>query len=513
LRVGAGAMNRRPLLVLCFGLAILGLSIFAYKIVRLGFPVRPAEESDAWRVEAQLTFDARGGPVKVRLRIPQSAGSLVVVEQTFVSPGYGLTTSFERGNPTATFAIERADGPQTLYFRALVSRTTLSRNLPPEPAPELPVPQFGGAERVAAQSLTEAARAQSADRETLAAYLLARLKDPKPSSEAALLLGPNPSDLRILTVAVDLLRLANVPARTVHGLVLEPERRLAQFINWIEIHEEGRWRAIYPWDNRPGLPPLTLRWWHGSLPLVQVSGGTHLRHDVSVSRAHEYALTTALRQGKKLEEKLVEFSIFGLPLQTQAVFRTLLVIPAGIFLLVVLRNVVGIKTFGTFMPVLIALAFRETGLLAGIVFFSIIVALGLAIRFYLERLKLLLVPRLAGIVIVVILLIAGLSILSNKLGFHRGLSIGLFPIVILTMTIERMTLVWEERGAGEALQQAAGSLVVGGLCFLLMNASYVRHLFFVFPELLFVVLAATLALGRYTGYRLTELWRFRALAR
>jgi len=35
----------------------------------------------------------------------------------------------------------------------------------------------------------------------------------------------------------------------------------------------------------------------------------------------------------------------------------------------------------------------------------------------------------------------------------------------------------------------------------------------VFPELLLVVLAATLLLGRYTGYRLFELWRFRELAR
>ena len=505
-------MSRRHLLALCLGLALVGLTVFAYKVLWLQFPTRPAEQSDTWRVEAQITFEARGAPAKVKLRIPQSAHDLVIVEQNFVSPGYGLTTTYERGNPTAVYAIARADGMQTLYYRALVSRTTLSHSAPKEPAPGLPLPTLGDAERVAAQSLTEAARAQSADAETLAAYLLARLKDSNPSSEVALLLGPNPSPLRILNVAVDLLRLANVPARTVHGLTLEPERRLAQFISWIEIYDDGRWQPIYPWKNRPGLPPVTLRWWHGSLPLAQVSGGTRLHTDVTVARAHEYALTTAIRQGRKTEEKLVEFSIFGLPLQTQAVFRTLLVIPAGIFLLVVLRNVVGIKTFGTFMPVLIALAFRETGLLAGIVFFSIIVALGLAIRFYLEQLKLLLVPRLASIVIVVILLIAGLSIVSNKLGFPRGLSIGIFPIVILTMTIERMTLVWEERGAGEALQQAGGSLLVGGLCFLLMNAPNVAHLFFVFPELLLVVLAATLALGRYTGYRLTELWRFKEIA-
>ena len=49
--------------------------------------------------------------------------------------------------------------------------------------------------------------------------------------------------------------------------------------------------------------------------------------------------------------------------------------------------------------------------------------------------------------------------------------------------------------------------------FLTMSNGYLEHLAFVFPELLLVVLAATLLLGRYTGYRLTEFWRFRSALR
>jgi hypothetical protein len=45
-----------------------------------------------------------------------------------------------------------------------------------------------------------------------------------------------------------------------------------------------------------------------------------------------------------------------------------------------------------------------------------------------------------------------------------------------------------------------------------MNNPHLTHLIFVFPELLLVILALALLLGRYTGYRLTELWRFRDLA-
>jgi hypothetical protein len=180
---------------------------------------------------------------------------------------------------------------------------------------------------------------------------------------------------------------------------------------------------------------------------------------------------------------------------------------------VILRNVIGIKTFGTFMPVLIALAFRETQLLWGIILFSLVVALGLSARLYLEHLKLLVVPRLASVLFVVVLIMAALSVLTHKLGLERGLSVALFPMVILTMTIERMSIVWEERGASEALQQGVGSLIVAALAHLIMTISYVEHLSFVFPELLLVLLAGTLLLGRYYGYRLVELRRFKALVK
>ena len=123
------------------------------------------------------------------------------------------------------------------------------------------------------------------------------------------------------------------------------------------------------------------------------------------------------------------------------------------------------------------------------------------------------VPRLASVLSVVVLLMAALSVLTYKLGLERGLSVALFPMVILTMTIGRMSIVWEERGPSEALEQGVGSLFVATVAHLIMTISYVEHLAFVFPELLVVLLAGTLLLGRYYGYRLLELRRFKALVK
>jgi len=507
-------MRRAHLFLLSGLLAAIGCGFFLYKLFALGFPLQPEQRTDVWRVEVRLQFEAAGGPVKASLFLPHGTHDVVVVDQSFVSPGYGIVTEPQPGRGIrAVYSIREAQGMQAVYYRAVVQPARLKDAVSRDPAPAVQPSPLEGAERVAAESVVAAARQRSSDAATFASLIVEQLREPPKGREAAFLLGPQPTSRRIAVTAVQLIRFGGVPARMANGIVLAPERRDAQFAHWVEFHADGRWRPLYINDADRAAPHQLLPWWRGNMPFAELTGGALLKHDISTSRSYELATQAALNQQRALERKLVEFSLFGLPLQTQALFRTLLVIPVGILLLAILRNVVGFKTFGTFMPVLIALAFRQTGLAWGVLFFCIVVALGLAVRFYLERLKLLLVPRLAAVVIVVILIIAMLSVLSFKLGLERGLSLGLFPIVIMTMTIERMTLVWEERGAREALEQAAGSIAVGALCYLVMNLRMVEHLFFVFPELLLTVLAVTLLLGRYSGYRLTELFRFRVLAR
>jgi hypothetical protein len=161
------------------------------------------------------------------------------------------------------------------------------------------------------------------------------------------------------------------------------------------------------------------------------------------------------------------------------------------------------------MPVLIALAFRETQLIWGVAFFSLIVALGLGVRFYLENLKLLVVPRLSAVLITVIIIIAMLNIFTQNLGLSLGLSVSLFPIVIISMTIERMSILWEERGAAEAIKQGLGTLFVSMMTYPLLRNQNIEHILFFFPELLLAVLAVIILMGRYSGFRLLELYRFR----
>ena len=59
--------------------------------------------------------------------------------------------------------------------------------------------------------------------------------------------------------------------------------------------------------------------------------------------------------------------------------------------------------------------------------------------------------------------------------------------------------------------QGSGSLIVAVLAYLVMSNQYVEHLTFNFPELLITLLGVILLMGKYTGYRLSELYRFREM--
>ncbi len=495
-------------------LMLTGLGLFLYKVVDLGFPILPGEKSDHWEIEAQVRFTAQDKPVKVALYIPRSTRRFAVEDESFISRGYGLTTALVDGDRLAVWAVRKASGRQALYYRSMVQDLAATAEELAAPAPKLDeeVP-FQEAALAAAQSLLAEAREKSADTDTLVKEVLKRLAEPKPDNTLAILLGPRPNATRITETAVRVLAMAKIPARMLRGVRLASAEAASGIVPWLQVHTEGKWIGYDPMSRTTGLPADLLVFARGHKPVLDTSGVRGAELTVTVRRSEAEGLEAATNRGRALNPHLLEFSLLNLPVKTQLVYQVLIMVPIGAFLLILMRSIVGVKTFGTFMPVLIGLAFRETQLVWGVVLFSAVVALGLAVRFYFERLKLLLVPRLAAVLIVVVLLMAMLSIVSHQLGLERGLSVALFPMVILTMTIERMSIVWEERGAGEALQQGLGSLLVAALTYLAMSDVYLQHLMFVFPELLLVLLAASLLLGRYTGYRLVELRRFRALAK
>ena len=504
-------MKQRYVYVLAALLAVIGLSVFLYKWQVLGFPVSEDQERPVWTIESAVHFDSGPGTIKVQLHVPTLTPGFRMLNENSVSRGYGFSLNYGSGGREAQWTIRRADGDQTIYYRIsvyedeAVDQADTTPPFPPRPVINEPL-------NTAVDVLVSDVRDRSADTSSFTTELLRRLNDPSPDPNVELLLAGVKSDADFVGIATTLLASARIPARVVHGFPLAGRQRNAALVPWLEVHNGDQWLYFNPVTGEENLPERFFVWWRGNEPLVSVEGGSNVRVDFAVQQNHLDAVAIAETQAAQRGTSAIDFSLYSLPIQTQAVYAVLLMIPIGALVMVIMRNIVGVDAFGTFMPVLIALAFRETKLFWGIILFSVLVTLGLSIRFLLERLRLLLVPRLSAVLIVVVLLMLFISLTSHRMGMETGLSVALFPMVIIAMTIERMSVVWEERGPIDAIRSGLGSLVVAVAAYVFMGMAWLEHLIFTFPELLLVVLAIVLLAGRYTGYRLTELRRFKELS-
>ena len=487
----------------------LGMTFYQYRV--LGWPLLPHETETLWTIEARIQFKAdTGRPVIARFLTPNLDGQRLDLSESFVSRNYGVTIEKTGENRESIWSIRRASGLQALYYRLVVTDRERQGSGRARQEASVPAPRLEGPEKVAIQALLEQIRGRSGNIATFTAAALKRLNDDA-DQNAQLLRGSDRRPENLARTAVLVLNSANIPAHAVHVLPLRtgsyavPQTLLGVFDgeDWIYFDLE---------ESRRTKSDDFLIWWTGDSKLLQLEGASSPTVSFSVSGSDASSLTLANEAGRISGSPWFEFSLFGLPLRTQDLYRVLMMIPVGVFLIVILRSFVGIETFGTFMPALIALSFRETQLFTGLILFSLLLTIGMIVRAYLEQLHLLLVPRLAVVVTVVVLIMAGVSILSHRLDLESGLSVALFPMVIVTMTIERMSIAWEERGAWSAILVAAGSLFTAALVYLVMANRLLTHWFFTFPGLLLVIMALMLLAGSYRGYRLNELLRFRAIA-
>ena len=504
-------MTQRYVYVLAALLAVIGLSVFAYKWQVLGFPLTEDQETPVWTIEAAVSFESGPGSITAELQVPALTPRFRILNEHSVSRGYGFGTDYTGGGRIAKWTVRRADGEQTLYYRASVyedDSVDESDTIPPFPR----LPSIREPVKTAVDVLVADAREHSADTASFATELLRRLNHPLPDANVELILAGLDSEAEFVGLVTTMLAAARIPARVIHGFPLAGRQRSAEPVSWLEVHDGDQWLYFNPSTGEQELPERFFVWWRGNVPLVDVEGGSNVQVDFAIQENHLDAVTIAETQAAARGTAAVDFSLYSLPIRTQAVYAVLLMIPIGALVMVVMRNIIGIDAFGTFMPVLIALAFRETKLFWGVILFTLLVTLGLTIRFLLDRLRLLLVPRLSAVLIVVVILMLFISLFSHRMGADTGLSVALFPMVIIAMTIERMSVVWEERGAGDAIRAGLGSLVVAVAAYIFMGMQWLEHLIFTFPELLLVILALVVLAGRYTGYRLTELRRFKELA-
>jgi len=192
----------------------------------------------------------------------------------------------------------------------------------------------------------------------------------------------------------------------------------------------------------------------------------------------------------------------------------LLLLPIVAFVIAFTRNVIGIRGFGIFLPAALSVVFVAMGPIVGIGLFFVIVIVSTAVRLSLRKLKVKLqyLPRMAFILWAVVLGVLGVLFLAPIVKFSDLANVSIFAVLFLVLLAEDFTRVQLGKSAKTAINLTFETLILSLISFLFLTFQPLQRYVLLNPEVSLLIIAlADLLLGKYTGLRVMEFYRFRKL--
>jgi hypothetical protein len=322
--------------------------------------------------------------------------------------------------------------------------------------------------------------------------------------------GDSHSKSRLL---VALCRNRGIPARLLGGLILVGDQEQGLHY-WAEAWVNDHWLPLCPTYQHFGtrrFPKNYLVLQVGDDDLVRSPGG-RCQYGFVVHDLHDPFGLGEDQSPPGLRNIWLTLSLYTLQPAEQHLVKFLLLVPVAALIVSFCRTVIGVSTFGTFAPALLGLAFLDLKALPwGLAIFLSTVLVGWGMRRLLDRYHLLQVSRVSVLLTLIVGFLVLVIVAANRYDVAATQYISLFPLVILTHLVERFWTVESEDGTAASFRTLLGTLGVAVAVSLALSPDAVTSWLFHYPETLGLVLAGQFLLGRYTGYRLTELYRFRDL--
>lgn len=192
----------------------------------------------------------------------------------------------------------------------------------------------------------------------------------------------------------------------------------------------------------------------------------------------------------------------------------LLLLPLVAFFIAAARHLIGLRGFGIFLPAALSVAFVATGPVVGIGLFLLIVAVSTSARLILRRAKVKLqyLPRMALILWLVSAAVLTVLFLAPRLQEPGLANVSIFAVLILALLAEDFSKVQLGKSAKTAVSLTGETLILSLVSYLFLTYEPLQEFALLNPEVLLISVGILdFLLGKYSGLRLFEIWRFRRL--
>jgi len=177
-----------------------------------------------------------------------------------------------------------------------------------------------------------------------------------------------------------------------------------------------------------------------------------------------------------------------------------------------LYYLVDLTGFGISFPTMIAVSFLATGIPGGLILFAVILVSTLLVRKLLRGIKIHLRARRTIALWVVCLVTFGFLTASPYLNLLDLSKISIFPILFLILLSEEFVRFQTGRSRKKAISLTISTLLISIAGAALMSWSRFQEVVLLNPEISMLgILLAGFLIGRYTGFRLLEHQRFKAI--
>ncbi len=526
-------MNNKAI-VTSLVLIIAAIGILSYKLFILNIPLLPYKSEDSWRYEILVNKSASSLiesqiPDFIYLPIPPNLKRQSVETLSIKNEDSGKIISRDGGQ---LFQIAKEDLINIKKFKLEARIQVKPHALPPEPeklskeqkSKFLDLNWLSPDELQAIKDLNDSIIYETDSKKEIfnkiAYFLLDEfiLQNLKVSFKEVIEMKSG-DPLSQAKVFLALARLNKIPSRVSFGTSVvntddeKNVKHMRLFIN--EYYLDGKWSFYYPsFPNIGHLPESFILVHRDITPELEIFNS----RDIYTTKVKP--IRKAFFDSHEYYSSIVgdlsrysNFSLYKLPLGSQNIFYTLLLIPIGTLVLSFARNIVGLVTFGVFTPILLTLFFIETSFVIGIAFLSLVFITGITLHYLLNKLYLLAVPKLSIILTVVIILYMGLALFLTDFNFEgeSKSTLNYFPIIIVTILTERFMILLREEGLNNTLKTFLGTVIVSIVCFFIFSIKTLNILIFNHPELLLLTIAMNILIGSYTGFRLSEFFRFKEL--
>jgi hypothetical protein len=205
---------------------------------------------------------------------------------------------------------------------------------------------------------------------------------------------------------------------------------------------------------------------------------------------------------------LIEFFLRGgVPFDTVIM---ILMLPVIATFIAFLRQVMGIKAFGIYTPLIVTFAFLATnGIKYGIAIFIAVIFFGMLMRFILRPFRLLYLPRVAIMLTVVSLSTLAVLFFGGEMRRTGLAAVSIFPILIMITIVEKFVAVQIEKGSKTAIILALETLVISLIGFFIASSQDFIRFIAAYPWAVLFTIPVNIILGKWTGLRVSEYIRFR----